>query len=163
MKPTGLQVATPTDTSIVMTRSFAAPRRMVWEAMTTPDKMRQWMLPPPGCTLSACECDARVAGALRLEWTGAELPAALALYGVFTEATPPRRMTHTEVMMLGPGQMLGSQVETHEFEEKDGTTTMRITQVYVSKAARDEALTSGAGQGMEAGFQQLDALLARSH
>jgi uncharacterized protein YndB with AHSA1/START domain len=46
--PLGLQISTPSDTTIVLTRTFNAPRRLVWEAMFTPDKMRRWMLPPPG-------------------------------------------------------------------------------------------------------------------
>jgi len=47
MNPKGLQVSTPTDTTIVLTRTFNAPRRLVWEAMTVPAKMRRWMLAPP--------------------------------------------------------------------------------------------------------------------
>ena len=58
MNPQGLQVTTPTDTTLQLTRVFDAPSRMVWEAMFTPDKMRRWMLPPPGWTLNELECDA---------------------------------------------------------------------------------------------------------
>lgn len=159
--PVGLQVSTPTDTSIVMTRTFNAPRRMVWEAMTNQDTMRRWMLPPPGWTLAVCECDPRVAGSLRLEWTGGGTDPGAALHGVFTEAKAPERMVHTEAILLGNGQLIGTQVETHEFAERNGVTTMTITQVYVSKEARDASVCSGADQGMEAGFKQLDALLAK--
>lgn len=162
MNPQGLHVTTPTDTTIVLTRTFSAPRRLVWEAMTRPDKMRRWMLPPPGWTLSVCDCDARVAGALRLVWQGADAGQAMSLHGVFTEAVTHERMVHTEVMLLGTGEPIGSQVETHEFAEKGGVTTMRITQVYVSKEVRDCAVASGACPGMEEGFKQLDALLAQS-
>jgi len=160
--PKGLQVSTPTDTTIVLTRTFNAPRRLVWEAFTSPDKMRRWMLPPPGWTLTACECDARVAGALRLVWKSPEADPAMSLLGVFTETIAHEKMIHTETMLLGSGQPIGSQVETHEFAEKNGVTTMRITQVYASKEARDGAVASGAEQGMEAGFTQLDSLLAQS-
>ena len=45
-----------------------APRRIVWEAMTSPDKMKRWMLPPPGWTLSSCEVDARLGGTLKLAY-----------------------------------------------------------------------------------------------
>lgn len=65
-------------------------------------------------------------------------------------------------MELASGQTVGPLVETHEFAEKGGVTTMRITQAYNSKDARDGALTSGMDQGMEACYQQLDALLGRS-
>lgn len=37
---------------------------------------------------------------------------------------------------------------------------MRITQVYATREARDGSLASGMDQGMEAGFKELDALLA---
>ncbi|HVZ93178.1 MAG TPA: SRPBCC domain-containing protein [Phycisphaerales bacterium] len=157
----GLQISTPTDTTIVLTRTFNAPRRLVWEAMFTPDKMRRWMLPPPGWTTTRCECEARAGGALKLAWKNEESDPFMTLEGVFTEVVPHERATHTETMALGSGQVIGSLVETHEFAEKGGVTTMRITQVYDSKEARDGAIASGMDQGMEAGYKQLDALLAQ--
>ena len=157
----GLQVSTPTNTTIVLTRTFNAPRRLVWEAMFTPDKMRRWMLPPPGWTTTVCECEPRMAGALRVVWKSAEADPAMTLHGVFTEAVLHERMIHTEVMVLGSGQPIGSQVETHEFVESSGVTTMRITQVYPSKEARDGTVASGMDEGMEACYKQLDAVLAQ--
>ena len=38
---------------------------------------------------------------------------------------------------------------------------MRITQTYDSKEARDAAIASGMDQGMEACYQQMDAVLAQ--
>lgn len=161
MNPKGLQVSTPSDTTIVLIRTFNAPRRLVWEAMLTPERMRRWMLPPPGWILTVCECEPRAAGALRLVWKSAEADPAGTLYGVFTDAAPHERIVHTETIVLGSGQPIGSQVETHEFAEKGGVTTMRITQTFASKDARDGALASGMDQGMEAQFKQLDAVLAQ--
>src|SRR5262245_41268342 len=163
MNPTphkGLQVSTPTDTTIVLTRTFNAPRRLVWEAMLTPDKMRRWMLLPPGWTMTVCECDARVGGMLRLVSKSEEADPAMTLQGVFTEVVPHERIVHTETMVLGSGETIGTLVETHEFAEKGGVTTMRITQVYGSKADRDGAIASGMDQGMEACYERLDAVLA---
>jgi uncharacterized protein YndB with AHSA1/START domain len=160
MNPEGLQISTPTDTTIVLTRTFDAPLRLVWEAMFTPDKMRRWMLPPPGLTLTVCECDARVGGTLSLAWKDDTADPVMTLQGVFTEVIRHERIVHTETMALGSGQKVGSLVETHEFAEKGGVTTMRITQAYASKADRDGALASGMDQGMEACYQQLDAVLA---
>lgn len=156
----GLQISTPTDTTIVLTRTFHAPRRLVWEAMTEPVKMRRWMLAPPGWTMTICECEARVGGVLSLAWKSGDADPFMTLQGVFTEVVPHERMVHTEKMALGSGQIVGSQLETHEFAEEGGVTTMRITQVYDSKEDRDGAIASGMEQGMEAGFRQLDALVA---
>jgi uncharacterized protein YndB with AHSA1/START domain len=155
-----MQLSTPTDTTIVITRKFDAPRRLVWAAMFTPDKMRRWMLPPPGFTTTTCECDARVGGALELAWKSDEADPAMTLRGVFTEVVLQERIVHTETMALGTGQVIGSLVEQHEFSEQGGVTSMRITQTYASKESRDGAIASGMDQGMEACYQQLDAVLA---
>jgi uncharacterized protein YndB with AHSA1/START domain len=161
MNSKGLQISTPTDTTIAITRSFNAPLRLVWAAFFTPDKMRRWMLPPPGWTLTACECEPRVGGALKLAWKNEEADPFMTLQGVFTDVVPHERIVHTETMALGSGQVIGKLVETHEFAENGGVTTMRITQVYDSKEDRDGAIASGMDQGMEAGYKQLEALLAQ--
>src|SRR4051794_31009834 len=94
----GMQLSTPTDTTIVIIRTFDAPRRLLWDAMFSPDKMRRWMLPPPGRTLTSCECDTRVGGALALAWKSAEADPAMTLRGVFTEVVLHERAVHTETM-----------------------------------------------------------------
>ena len=162
MNPTtkDMQLSTPTDTTIVITRNFNAPRALMWEAMFTPDKMRRWMLPPPGWTITTCECDTRVGGALELAWKSAEADPAMTLRGVFTEVVLHERIVHTETMALGSGQVVGSLVEQHEFSEQGSVTSMRITQTYASKEARDGAVASGMDQGMESCYKQLDAVLA---
>lgn len=155
-----LQLSTPTDNTIILVRAFNAPRRLVWEATFTPDKMRRWMLPPPGWILTTCQCDPRVGGALDLAWKSDEADPAMTLRGKFTEVVLHERAIHTETMALGTGQEIGSLLEKHEFSEEGNITTMRITQTYDSKEARDGALASGMDQGMEACYQQLDAVLA---
>ena len=156
-----VQVSTPTDTTIVLVRDFRAPRHRVWEAMFTADIMRLWSYPPPGWTMTVCECDPRVGGALRLVSRTAEADPAMTLEGVFTDVVPHERAVHTETMVLGTGEVLGSLVETHEFVDRGGITTMRITQAYPSTEARDEVIASGVPEAMEACYARLDDLLAR--
>ncbi|HEY0253069.1 MAG TPA: SRPBCC domain-containing protein [Kofleriaceae bacterium] len=156
-----LEVTTPTDTTIVLTRSFKAPRRLVWEAMTTPDKMKRWMLPPPGLTLNVCEVEARLGGKLNLAWKSADADPVMTLDGEWLEFAPHERMVHTETMKLGTGEVVVSLVELHEFTETSGATHMRITQTYPTKEDRDGALAGGMDQGMEACYQQLDEVVAR--
>jgi uncharacterized protein YndB with AHSA1/START domain len=161
MNSKGLQVFTPTDTTIVLTRTFHAPRRLVWEAMFDPIRMRRWLLPPSGWTMTVCEVEARVGGALRLEWKNGDADPVATIRGVYTEVVPHERIVHTETMEMGSGGPIGRLLETHEFAEKGGVTTMRMTQAYDSKDARDGALASGMDQGMEAGYRQLDAMFAQ--
>lgn len=161
MNSKSLQLSTPTDTTIVLTRTFNAPRRLVWEAMFTPEKMRRWMLPPPGWTITTCECEARIGGALSVAWKSEEADPAMTLQGVFTDVVFQEHAVHTEKMALGSGQVIGELTEKHEFTESGGITTMRITQTYGSKSDRDGGLASGMDEGMEACYKQLDALLTR--
>jgi uncharacterized protein YndB with AHSA1/START domain len=160
VNPQAVQISTPADTTIVLTRTFHASRRLVWQAMIEPAKMRRWMLPPPGWTLTVCEVEARVGGALSLAWKSEDADPVMTLQGVFTELAPHDRMVHTETMKRSSGELVGSLLEAHEFAEQDGVTSMRITQTYGSKDARDGALASGMEEGMEAGYRQLDALFA---
>jgi uncharacterized protein YndB with AHSA1/START domain len=111
--------------------------------------------------MTVCECDARVGGALKLAWKNEEADPVMTLQGVFTEVVLHERIVHTETMTLGSGQTISSLLEKHEFAEKGGVTTMRITQTYDSKEDRDGALTSGMDQGIEAGYKRLDAVLAQ--
>jgi uncharacterized protein YndB with AHSA1/START domain len=111
--------------------------------------------------MTVCECDARVGGMLRLVSKSEEADPAMTLLGVFTEVVLHERAVHTEVMALGTGQVIGSLVETHEYAEKGGVTTMRITQAYPSKEARDSVIASGMDEGLETCYMQLDALLAQ--
>jgi uncharacterized protein YndB with AHSA1/START domain len=162
MHRTGLQMSTPTDNTIVLTRTFDAPRRLVWEATFTPDRMRRWMEPPPGLTMTVCECDPRVGGALTVAWKNDEADPAMTLHGVFTEVVGHERIVHTETMMLGSGETIGRLVEMHEFTEEGNVTTMRVTQTYDAQEDRDGAIASGMDEGMEACYQRLEALITRS-
>lgn len=60
MKKAGtLQVTTPTEREIVMTREFDAPRRLVFDAYTRPELLKRWMFGPDGWVLAVCEVDLR--------------------------------------------------------------------------------------------------------
>lgn len=155
--PGSLSVTTPSDREIVMTRGFDAPRKLVWEALTTPALIRRWLLGPPGWTMTTCEMDLRVGGAYRYEWLK-EDGTVMGMGGVLREVVPPERMTATESFDQSwyPGEALVSQVLT----EQKGKTTITMTLRYASKEARDMVIKSGASGGMEMGFARLAELLA---
>ncbi len=70
MKNTGtLQVTTPTEREIVMTRVFDAPRRLVFDAFTKPELLKRWF-GPRGWSMPVCEIDLKVGGAYRFLWRG---------------------------------------------------------------------------------------------
>jgi uncharacterized protein YndB with AHSA1/START domain len=51
----------PTDREVVITRIFDAPRDLVFEAFTNPERLMKWW-GPNGCTVLSCEAEPRAGG-----------------------------------------------------------------------------------------------------
>ena len=66
--PGALSVEPRGDREIVMTRSFDAPRALVFDAFTKPELLKRWMYGPDGHTLAVCDVDLRPGGKLRCVW-----------------------------------------------------------------------------------------------
>lgn len=144
----------PSDTEILITRTFQAPAALVYEAMTTPEHVRRWWGAGHG-EVTTCEIDLRVGGAWRFVLTtpdGSEV----AFSGEYLELDPPARMVHTERYEAVPGS---SSTITTSYEEHDGATTMRALCRYESAEARDAVIASGMETGMNASYDAIDALL----
>ncbi len=110
--------------------------------------------------MTTCEGDVRVGGTFRWAWSNEHGQPALLIHGVNKEVVPHERLVHTESMEMGCGGPVGELLATIELTEQHGVTVMRMTLAFDSKEARDGALASGMEHGMEAGYRQLDAMLA---
>ena len=155
-KTAPLQVTTPSDREVVITRVFDAPRGMVFDAHTKPDLVRRWLLGPPGWTMPVCEIDLRVGGKYRYVWQhGAGQRMGVA--GTFTEVVRPSRLVITQ--LFDEDWTGGETIVITELAEQGGKTTLTTTVRYGSREARDGALKTGMTTGMEAGYERLDALL----
>jgi len=149
-----LTVTTPTDRELTITRTFNAPRALVFEAYTSPEHLPHWLLGPPGWTMPVCEIDLRPGGAWHWVWrhsNGKEME----MRGVYKEVVPPERVVSTESW----GGDWPETVNTVVFSEKDGKTTLSITILYTSKEARESALNTGMTKGMTMSYDRLDAHL----
>ena len=135
---------------LVVTRTFNAPARLVFEAWTKPELFRRWWVPKSmGMSLRSCEMDVRVGGTYRLEFE----PDGMAFFGTYLEVTPPWRLVWTNEE---GGE--GGPVTTVTFEERDGKTLLVLRELHSSKEALDAAGT-GAADAMVETFAQLDELL----
>jgi uncharacterized protein YndB with AHSA1/START domain len=155
-RTSALQISTPTDREVVITRVVDAPRGMVFEAFSKPDLVRRWMLGPPGWTMPVCEIDLRVGGTYRYVWENAD-GQRMGMGGTFTEIVRPSRMVATQV--FDEDWTGGETLVTTEIVEKNGKTTITTMVRYASREARDAALQTGMAEGMEAGYQRLEELL----
>ena len=145
---------TPSDRELVMTRVFDAPRRLVWEAWTSPEHLPQWMLGPSGWTMPVCEIDLRPGGAWHFVWRHAD-GRAMAMRGVSREVVPPERLVSTESW----GGDWPETINTLVLTEEEGKTTITQTVLYPSKEARDAALGTGMKAGVSLSFGRLDEYL----
>ena len=79
------------DREVVVTRTFDAPARLVFEAWSKPELFRQWWVPKSlGMTLHACEMDVRTGGTYRLSFGEG-----MDFFGRYLEVTPPTRIVWT--------------------------------------------------------------------
>ena len=140
------------DRELVVTRTFDAPARLVFEAWSRPELFKKWWVPKSmGMTLRSCEMDVRTGGTYRLSFGEG-----MDFFGRYIEVTPPSRIVWTNEE---GGE--NSSVSTVTFEEKDGQTLLVMTELYPSKEALDAAGT-GAADATHETFAQLDELLANA-
>jgi len=136
----------------VVTRTFNGPARLVFEAWTKPELLKQWWAPKSiGVPLLSCEADVRVGGRYRFVF-GHDASNATAFFGKYLEVTPHSRLVWTNEE--GDG---GEAVTTVTFEEKGGKTLLVLREIHPSKEAVDGAI--GFGEGLRETFEQLDELL----
>jgi uncharacterized protein YndB with AHSA1/START domain len=141
---------------LVVTRTFDAPARLVFEGWTKPELMKRWWaLKSFGITFVSCEADVRVGGTYRFVFAHPSAPEPMAFFGRYLEVTPCSRLVWTNEE---EGEDAGA-VTTVTFEEKDGKTLLVMRDLYPSKEALDAAIASGATGGKDEMFEQLDALL----
>jgi len=152
-----LQVTTTGDREVAMTRTFDAPRDVVFKTWTQPELLKRWLYGPDEWPLAVCKIDLRVGGTLRFEW-GPHEGKSMGMSGVYQEIAPPDRLAFTE--LWDDNWTGGETLVTITFVEQAGKTTVTQTVQYSSSAARDAALKTGMARGMEQAYQRLAGTLA---
>jgi uncharacterized protein YndB with AHSA1/START domain len=138
-----------------MTRRFDAPRRIVFAALTRPDRLTRWH-GARGWQVIECEVDLRINGAWRLLSRGprGEL---MTQRGAYREIVPGHRLVYTESCdhPWFPGECL----VTVALDETGGATTLTMTLRFSSQWARERARQSPMEADRGEGFDRLGALL----
>jgi uncharacterized protein YndB with AHSA1/START domain len=153
-----LTVTTPTDREIVLTRTFAARRELLFDAYTRADLLTQWY-GARGWNLVGCEIDLREGGAYRFTSRG---PGGeeMVQSGTVRMLRRPERLELTELFddQSYPGETL----ITHEFTEHGGQTTVTTTVRYATPEGRDTVLRYPMARGVAEAGDRLAALLAKT-
>ncbi len=146
------RVERKSEREIVITRTFNASARIVFEAWTKAELMRRWWVPQSsGLTLLSCEMDVRTGGSYRFVFKHAPEP--MAFFGRYLEVSPHSRLVWTNDESGDAGQL-----STLTLEDHGDTTRIVLHELYPSAEAFEAA--KGSYDGMPESFGQLDALLA---
>ncbi len=150
-----------TERELVLTRTFNAPRALVFAAWTDPKRVAQWW-GPHGFTAPVCEVDARPGGAIRIHMRGPD-GTVYPMTGVYQEVVAPERLVFTSAALDKAGKPLFEVLTTVTFAERGGKTTLTVRARVVTSTAEAAPYL----QGMEAGWTQtlerLETHLAKAH
>ena len=139
------------DRELVVTRTFDAPARVVFEAWTTPEMLKRWWTPRSmSMTLDSCEIDLRTGGSYRFVISMPGSPT-MTFHGKYLEVTPPSRLVWTNE------ESADGSVTTVTFEERGDKTLLVMRELFPTKEALEE--NKGAAEAMRLTFAQLDELL----
>jgi uncharacterized protein YndB with AHSA1/START domain len=149
-------VTLPTDTQILITREFDAPRHLVYRAWTEPDLVKRWWAGDRG-TVTSIDSDLRVGGTWRYVMT-ANPGFEVAFHGEHREIVPDERIVRTEVF---EGMPDGEAVSTITFTDVDGRTRVEILVQHKDREYRDLHVNSGMEEGLQEAMDHLEEV-ARS-
>lgn len=135
---------TENKTELIITRTFKAPRELVWRAWTDPKHVMQWW-GPNGFSNSSCEADLRTGGRFTLNMCapdGNTYPCT----GIYREIVEPERIVYDseadESHPCGAGLPPRSRV-TVTFTEQDGKTTLTLHTRFETVARKEAANAAG--------------------
>ena len=147
-------VSTPTDTQILVTREFDAPRRLVYLAYTTPELLRRWWH-ANRAEVTAIEMDVRVGGAWRYAARALSNGYEFEFHGEYREVVPDERLVSTEIFSGAPH---ATALSTVTLAEKDGRTYFELLVEHENKENRDAQLASGMEDGLQDALTLLEGV-----
>jgi uncharacterized protein YndB with AHSA1/START domain len=143
----------------VLERSVDAPRRLVWEALTKPEHLKEWYMPKAWGAVSNCELDVRPGGIFSVDIAlpdGREFPN----LGCFLEVTPMERLSWTSMLFPGyrPAVFDDIPITAIVTLETVGTDTRYVfTALHRDESDFEKNKASGWAQGTEIAVDQLFA------
>ena len=147
-----MKVAKSGARELVITRTFNAPRALVYEALTKAEHVQRWWGPRQYGPVTAVS-DFRAGG--RYRFAQGSPQGEVAFSGEIRESSP-ERIVYTEEFEAMPGH--GALV-TVRLEERGGKTLLTMRSVYQAQEDRDAVIASGMEWGARLSYLQLDEVI----
>jgi uncharacterized protein YndB with AHSA1/START domain len=144
---------------LVLERFIDAPTRLVWEALTKPEHLREWYMPKPWGRVSRAEMDVRPGGIISIDIAGAdgqEFPN----LGCILEVIPMERLVWTSMLFPGyrPAVFDDIPITAIMTMESAGTGTRYVfTALHRDEADFEKNKASGWQEGTEIALDQFVA------
>ena len=148
----------PSDTQIVITRKFAAPKHLVYRAVTEPELIKRWWNAKRG-EVTICEVDLREGGKWRYVM---ETPDGfeVAFHGEYRAIVPNERVVTTEAFEGAPDPDVNATLNTMTLTEDGGTTTITVMIDCPNQFVRDAIVESGMEEGLQDAYDLLEEVAA---
>lgn len=142
--------------TVVITRVYNAPARLLFEAWSKPKHIKKWF-GPVGWPVTMAEIDFRVGGRWRFAMTGPDGNQNPPFGGTYLEIVSNRRIVFDNAF-----ELLGSEkmIMTITFDENDGRTTLTFHTLFASIAMKKNYTSVGFVEGTNSGLDQLTDVVA---
>ena len=148
----------PSDTQILITRDFAAPKHLVYRTVTEPELVKRWWNAKRG-EVTTCDIDLREGGSWRYVM---ETPDGfeVAFHGEYKEIVPNERVVTTEAFEGAPDPDENATTNTMTLTEKDGVTTISVLVDCPNEFVRNAIVESGMEAGLQDAYDLLEEVAA---
>lgn len=163
IKNSKTKLTLPSDREILITRTFDAPRELVWQMWTTAEHLQQWW-GPDGWSLPVCELDFRPGGTWFYCMQGPDNMQSCGR-ATYLEIEAPERIVYEDAFADAEGNVVEEMpigYNTLNFVESDGKTTVANTVRYPTQADRDRVIEMGMEAGVDQTLNRLEAYLAQN-
>lgn len=158
------------DRSVGITRTFNAPRHVIWQAFTDTEVLAHWLLGPPGWTMMLCEISLKSGGGYRWRWRNAATGEEFGFRGVYSVVEPGQRLIDKQVFdqadhvlsATAPSAPIVPTKNTVIFRDDGAGCSVATTVRYPDAATRDAVVVQGLCNGMEVSYRRLDRMLMRA-
>ena len=137
-------------------RFIDAPTRLVWEALTKPEHLKEWYMPKPWGRVARAEMDVRPGGIIRIDIAVADGPDSPNL-GCILEVVPMQRLVWTSMLFPGyrPAVFDDIPITAIVTMQTEGTGTRYVfTALHRTEADLEQNKASGFYQGTEIAVDQ---------
>lgn len=166
MSKTSLKIERPSDRELVISRTFNAPRVLVWQAWSQCEHLQQWWA-PAGWALPICKMDFRPGGVWHYCMKGpGPNGTEMESWGrtVFREIVEPERIVYVDAFSDAAGNVAEGMPEmaiTVTFTETDGQTQVISRTEFATAADLETILQMGVEEGVTMTWDQLATYLAQ--